>query len=98
MARFHQGVGCCAGHEAHHDEAIAASRAALALEPNNQKFVNDLGWSLIQAGIIDEARATLERAVAMDSTDELAAENLRICRTHPGMRKASRVTHRSQGT
>ncbi len=98
MAVFHQGLGCCAGHEGHHDEAIAASRAALALEPNNQKFVNDLGWSLHQAGIIDEARATLERAVAMDPTDELAAENLRICRTHPGMRKASRVTHRRQAT
>lgn len=98
MAVFHQGVGCCVGHEGHHDAAIAASRAALALEPNNQTFVNDLGWSLHQAGIIDEARATLERAVAMDPTDELAAENLRICRTHPGMRKASRVTHRGQAT
>jgi tetratricopeptide (TPR) repeat protein len=43
MALFHEGVGCCAGHEGHHDEAIAASRAALALEPDNQKFVNDLG-------------------------------------------------------
>jgi len=82
----------------HHDEAIAASRAALALEPDNQKLVNDLGWSLQQAGIIDEARAILERAVAMDPTDELARENLRICRTNPGMPKALRVTHRRQGT
>jgi hypothetical protein len=49
-------------------------------------------------GNLDEARATLERAVTMDSTDELAAENLRICRTHHGMRKASRVTHRRHGT
>jgi tetratricopeptide (TPR) repeat protein len=98
MALFHQGVGCCAGHEGHHDEAIAASRAALALEPDNQKFVNDLGWSLHQAGVIGEARAILERAVAMDPTDELARENLRICRTHPGMPKAPRVTHRRQGT
>src|SRR5574341_2386981 len=57
VAAFHQGIGCCAGHEGHHDEAIAASRTALALEPDNQKFVNDLGWSLYRAGIIDEARA-----------------------------------------
>jgi len=98
MALFHQGVGCCAGHEGHHDEAIAASRAALALEPDNQKFVNDLGWSLHQAGTFDEARATLERAVAMDPTDKLAEENLRICLAHPGLRKASRVTHRREGT
>jgi Flp pilus assembly protein TadD len=102
MALFHQGVGCCAGHEGHHDETIGASRAALALEPNNQKFVNDLGWSLHQAGIIDEARATLERAVAMDPTDELAAENLRICRTPhaPGIAgdppQASHVTAKAR--
>jgi Flp pilus assembly protein TadD len=55
------------------------SRAALDLEPENQKFVNDLGWSLDKAGKIDEARPVLERAVAMDPTDALAAENVRIC-------------------
>lgn len=87
MAPFHQGIGCCAGHEGHHEEAITASRAALALEPDNQKFVNDLGWSLYQAGVIDEARAVLERAVAMDPTDELAAENLRICCRDPRAEK-----------
>ncbi len=89
VAVFHQGVGCCAGHEGHPEEAITASRAALALEPDNQKFVNDLGWSLYQAGVIDQARAVLERAVAMDPTDELAAENLRICSNHPKARGRS---------
>jgi hypothetical protein len=28
---------------------------------------------------MEEARTVLERAVAMDKTDKLAAENLRIC-------------------
>jgi tetratricopeptide (TPR) repeat protein len=78
-AVLHQGLGCCAGHQGLHGEAISASRAALALEPDNQKFVNDLGWSLYQAGSIEEARTVLERAAAMDKTDKLAAENLRIC-------------------
>jgi len=77
---FHQGIGCCAGHQGLHDEAIAASRAALTLEPENQQFVNDLGWTLYEAGCLDEARHALERAVAMDPSDALAAENLRICR------------------
>jgi Flp pilus assembly protein TadD len=97
VAVFHQGIGCCAGHEGHHDEAIAASRAALALEPNNQKFVNDLGWSLFQAGVIDEARAVLERAVAMDPSDELATENLRICCGDPELPEAPKVVRRRRG-
>jgi len=78
-AVLHQGLGCCAGHQGLHSEAISASRVALALEPDNQKFVNDLGWSLYQAGSIEEARTLLGRAVSMDKNDKLAAENLRIC-------------------
>ncbi len=89
MAVFQQGVGCCAGHEGLHDEAIAASRRALELEPSNQKFMNDLGWSLYDAGQGDEARTVLERAVDMDPQDELAAENLRICTTTAAGDRAS---------
>ena len=55
-------------------------RGALELEPDNQKFVNDLGWSLFQSGALQEARVVMERAVAMDPADELARENLRLCR------------------
>jgi Flp pilus assembly protein TadD len=51
----------------------------MELEPENQAFVNDLGWSLVESGALQEARVMLERAVAMDSSDELARENLRIC-------------------
>lgn len=79
QAALHQGVGCCAGHEGRHDEAIAASKAALALDPENQKYVNDLGWSLFEAGLLIEARQVLKQAVAMDPSDDLARENLRYC-------------------
>lgn len=81
VAVFHQGVGCCAGHEGLHDEAIAASRRALELEPANQRFLNDLGWCLLEAGRLSEAKETLARAVAMDPDDQLARENLRFCKT-----------------
>ena len=83
VAVLHQGLGCCAGHEGYHDEAVAASERALQIEPANQKFVNDLGWSLLQAGHFEEAHARLERAVSMDPSDELARENLRICIARP---------------
>ncbi len=81
VAVFHQGLGCSAGHEGFHDEAVAASERALQLEPGNQKLVNDLGWALFEAGRVEEAERMLERALSMDPSDELARENLRICRT-----------------
>jgi len=76
---FHQGIGCCAGHEGLMDEAIEASRRALELDPENQKLVNDLGWSLFQNGLLEEARETLKRAVTMDPSDDLARNNLSEC-------------------
>ena len=77
---LHQGVSCCAGHEGKHELAIAASERALELAPDDQELVNDLGWSLFEAGRLDEALVHLELAVAMDPEDALAAENLRLCR------------------
>lgn len=78
-AGLYQGLGCCAGHEGLHDDAVQASQRAVELEPENQKFVNDLGWSLLEKGNLSEAREVLERAVGMDPKDELALENLRHC-------------------
>jgi Flp pilus assembly protein TadD len=60
--------------------AVAASRRACELEPESQRFANDLGWSLLEAGRLPDAEATLTRAVAMDPADELARENLRLCK------------------
>lgn len=79
VAVFYQGLGCCAGHKDLHEEAVQASRRAVELEPQSQQFVNDLGWSLLEAGDLIEAKETLERAVEMDPQDELARENLRRC-------------------
>ena len=80
-AVLYQGLGCCAGHQGLFDKAIEASRRALELEPDNQKLVNDLGWSLFQAGRLKEAEKVLLEAVAMDPADELARENLRLCKS-----------------
>ena len=90
VAVFQQGVGCCAGHEGFHDEALTAADQALQLEPGNQKSVNDLGWTLLLAGLVEEAERMLERAVSMDPSDELARENLRICRTKKSRGRSKR--------
>jgi tetratricopeptide (TPR) repeat protein len=78
-AVIYQGLGCCAGHQGLFDEAMAASRKALDLEPDRQDLTNDLGWSLFEAGRLKEAEEMLLRAVAMDASDHLARENLRLC-------------------
>jgi len=74
------GLCCCAGHMGEHEEAIAAARTACRLEPKNQTYVNDLGWSLYEADRFVEAEEVLSRAVEMDPDDDLAVENLRLCR------------------
>lgn len=78
-AVLYQGLGCCAAHEGLFDEAVDASKRAVELEPDRQTLTSDLGWSLFQAGRFEEAEVVLSRAVSMDSEDNLARENLRIC-------------------
>jgi len=79
-AVFWQGVGCCAGHVDQIEEAVTASKEALQIESENQVFVNDFGWSLFQAGRFGEAREMLQKATEMDPDDDLARENLKICK------------------
>jgi tetratricopeptide (TPR) repeat protein len=79
VADFHEGISCCAGHEGLNSEAIEASEKAIELEPDAQRHVNNLGWSLFEADRLDEARGVLERAAAMDPDDELARPNLQHC-------------------
>ncbi|MCF7709124.1 MAG: tetratricopeptide repeat protein [Verrucomicrobia bacterium] len=80
-ALLYQGLACCAGHQGLFEKAVEVSRRALELEPDNQKFTNDFGWSLFQAGRLKEAEKVLLKAVAMDSSDELSRENLRRCKS-----------------
>jgi len=89
-AVFQQGIGCCAGHEGFIEEALAASRRAVELDPENVAYVSDLGWTLVLAECYQQAEATLQRAVRMDPSNERAVANLEYCRArmakspHPG--------------
>ncbi|MCF8052981.1 MAG: tetratricopeptide repeat protein [Desulfobacterales bacterium] len=80
-AALYQGLGCCAGHKGLFEKAVDASRRALELEPENQKLINDLGWSLFQAGRLKEAEEVLLKAVAANPSDDIARENLRLCKS-----------------
>ena len=85
-ARLYQGLACCAGHEELFDNAVSASEKALALDPQSQRLTNDLGWSLFQAGRLEDAERILSRAVVMNPSDELARENLIHCQAERSKR------------
>ena len=91
VAALFQGLGYCASNAGLHEEALSANQRALEMEPENQELVNDLGWSLFQAGRLIEARETLERAAAMNPSDELARENLRLCKQEIARRESGKV-------
>jgi len=80
VAEFQEGIGCCAGHEGFIDEALAAGRRAIELDPHNSAYVSDLGWTLLLAERYQEAEATLLRATAMNPSNERARANLEYCR------------------
>lgn len=80
IAEFQQGIGCCAGHEGFTDEALAASRRAIDLDPKNAAYVSDLGWTLLLAERYKEAEVMFQRALAMNSSYERAQANLEYCR------------------
>ena len=79
-AAFQKNIGCCAGHEGFIEEALAASRRAVELDPENAAYVSDLGWTLVLAKRYPQAEATLQRSVRMDPSNERAVANLEYCR------------------
>ena len=85
-ACLYQGLGCCAGHEGLFDKAIESSQKALDFEPNRPDLTSDLGWSLYEAGRLEEAEEVLLKAVALDPQNERARENLRMCQVTRGNR------------
>jgi len=76
VALYHSGLGYCAGKQGRKTEALAHARKAVELEPDNAVHLGDLGWSLIEAGCLDEAQAPLRRAAALAPGKTMAEGNL----------------------
>jgi Flp pilus assembly protein TadD len=51
------------------DVSVAHHRRAVELEPENYLHLNDLGYSLLEAGQYDEAEEVLQRAVQLAPPD-----------------------------
>ena len=77
VALHHVGRGYCAGRSGRTEESVAHHRRAVELDPNNYRHLNDLGYSLLEAGHYDEAENVLKRAVRLAPPEyDLAKGNL----------------------
>ena len=77
VAPYHVGQGYCAAKSGRMEESVAHHRRAVELDPNNHMHLNDLGYSLLEAGHYDEAEGVLQRAVQLAPPEyDLAKGNL----------------------
>lgn len=77
VATYHVGLGYCAAAAGKLQESVAHHRRAVELQPNSYFHLNDLGYSLFQAGQYDEAEKVLQLAAEMaPSGNDLAKANL----------------------
>jgi Flp pilus assembly protein TadD len=71
------GSGYCLGKLGRHEDSVKKHRRADALEPNNYKHLNDLGYALFEAGKFDEAEKMLEKSISLAPPDyEFPRNNL----------------------
>ena len=77
VALYHVGRGYCAAKSGRMEESVTHHRRAVKLDPNNYIHLNDLGYSLLEAGHYDEAEGVLQRAVQLAPSEyDLAKGNL----------------------
>lgn len=58
------------------DQALALTRKAVALKPENGYYVDSLGWAFFKSGQLTEALTELKRAVALVGDDPVIYEHL----------------------
>ena len=54
-------------------------RRATELAPENASYLNDLGYTLLLQGRLQEAHDIFEQALRLDPSDEQIQGNLRLC-------------------
>jgi len=86
-AVYPAGAGYCLGKLGRYEEAIEKCRHVNVLEPDNYKHLNDLGYSLLEFGKLDEAEEVLKRAVSLAPAEyEFPRNNLEALAEKRGKR------------
>ncbi|MDQ7783012.1 MAG: tetratricopeptide repeat protein [Desulfomonilaceae bacterium] len=91
VAVYPCGAGYCYYELGNTDEMVRKARRAAQLEPDNYIRLNDLGFALLEAGLLDESEMWLRKAVKLAPPEyELARGNLEalaerrraLCQSH----------------
>jgi tetratricopeptide (TPR) repeat protein len=78
-AVYYIGSGYCFYRLGNIGESIRKERRAVELEPDNYLHLNDLGYSLLEAGHLEEAEVILKRAIGLAPPEyEFARNNLEL--------------------
>jgi tetratricopeptide (TPR) repeat protein len=73
------GSGYCFYKLGNIEEAIRKGRRAVELEPDNYFYLNDLGYSLLEAGFLQEAESVLKRSISLAPPEyQFARNNLEL--------------------
>lgn len=80
VALYYSGLGYCAGKQGRKAEALALTRKAAELEPDNAVNLCNLGWALIDAGHPGEAAAPRAQSTSVQESRDEAP--MRITFTH----------------
>ena len=79
QALYYVGSGYCFSKLGNIEEAIRKGRRGVELEPDNHLYLNDLGYSLLEAGFLEEAEAILKKSISLaPSAYEIARNNLKL--------------------
>lgn len=85
-ARAHQGLGLLAGARGDFEAAVAAFRAGLARDPVDASIANDLGYALMQAGELREARVPVMQALQLERGNARIVSNAAVWMLASGQR------------
>ncbi|WP_018004761.1 tetratricopeptide repeat protein [Cupriavidus neocaledonicus] len=74
-AHAHHGLGLLAGRQDDFARAVTALRAASALDPVNARIASDLGYALMRAGALQDARVPVMQALELDARNPRVISN-----------------------
>lgn len=74
-AHAHHGLGLLAGRQDDFARAVTELRAAATLDPVNARIASDLGYALMRAGALQDARVPVMQALELDARNPRVISN-----------------------